>query len=138
MLRLMTAATVEPVTVADAKLRLRIDGDALDAAIRDMITSAREIVELQTGYALAEASYEWTPVGPIGDLPIQPAVIVSEVGATPIVFRTQPGPAPQALRSAVILLVGDLLANTEASSESQLIENPAFQTLIFPYRRVLP
>ncbi len=138
MLYLMTAATAEPVTVAEAKSRLRFDGDALDADISKMISAAREIVEQQTGYALADASYAWNPGGAGDVLPIQPATVTSEAGARPILFTTTPGPAPEALRTAILLLVGDMLANTEASVPVQLHDNPAFQTMIFPYRRVLP
>lgn len=139
MLRTVTAAIAEPIDIAEVKFRLRIDGTAFDTYLPAMITAAREIVERQTGYALVVASYEWTPEGDrTTPLPIWPGTVTSEEGDYPILFTTDPGPAPEALRSAICLLVGDQLANTEANTEKLLSENPAVQNLMFPFRRVLP
>lgn len=137
MLHLLIAATDEPVDVEEAKRRLRFDGDALDADIRRMISAGREAVEQHTGYALAEASYSWSPVGTGAELPIQPAIVTSEEGVRPILITTKPGPAPESLRSAVIFMVGEMLRNPELTVE-QVAENPVFQQLVFPWRRVLP
>lgn len=139
MLRTVTAATDEPVDVEWVKFRLRIDTDALDDHLPSMITAAREIVERQTGFALVEASYEWSPEGDrTTPLPLWPGTVTSEEDVYPILFDTTPGPAPEPLKSAICLLVGDLLANTEANTEKLLSENPAVQNLMFPFRRVLP
>lgn len=139
MLRALTVAAAEPVSVEEAKLRLRLDSNVLDADVGRMITAAREIVERMTGFALAEVSYEWTPVGErVSPLPIAPGQVTSEAGSYPILFDSKPGIAPESLKSAILLLVGDMLANTEANTDKPLSENPALQTLIFPYRRVMP
>lgn len=144
MLRIVTQATVEPLTLESAKTRLRIDDDSLDLVLPDMISAAREIVERQTGYALSDTSYEWTPepdadgVTPTSPLPILPATVTSEADVTPIVFKCVPGPVPYALLAAMVLLVGDQIANTEANVEKPLSANPAVQDMIFPFRRVLP
>jgi hypothetical protein len=143
MLRLVTQATTEPVSIDIVKTRLRLDDD-LDAVLPGMISAARELVERQTGYALADAEYEWTPQ-PDADgnartspLPILPATVTSDEGATPITFKTVPGPAPWALVSAVLLLIGDQIANTEAHVEKPLTVSPAVADMIFPFRDVLP
>jgi len=139
MLRLEEPASTEPVSVEEVKRRLRIDHAALDVDLPGMITAAREQVEQQTGYALADAVWAWQPpTAALEPLPIAPGTIESEDGALPVVFKAAPGPAPRALCQAIILLVGDMVANTEAATEKQLFENPAVQNLIFPFRRVLP
>lgn len=138
MLRVTTAATAEPVTLAEAKQHLYVTHNSDDALIGAFITAARETVERQTAYALATASYEWTPEGGrTSPLPIAPGTVTSAADAYPITFDTVPGPAPAALKAAILLLVGDLYANREASGD-KLEENPAVQNLMFPYRRVLP
>jgi hypothetical protein len=141
MLRVVTqaAADTEPVTLAEAKLHLRADGGDSDTLISALITAAREVVERQTGYALAATSYEWTPEGDRTEpLPILPGTVTSGLGVYPILFATVPGVTPAALKAAILLLVGDLFTNTEAGTEKVLAENPAVQNLMFPFRRVLP
>ncbi|WP_417251070.1 head-tail connector protein [Castellaniella sp.] len=139
MLRVTVAATVEPITVADVKVVLRLDDTGFDTVLPAMIAAAREIVERQTGLALASATYEWTPIaGRTEPLPLLPAVITSGEGIYPMTLQTTATVAPEALKAAMYLLVGDMIANTEASTERALVENPAFDRLIAPYRRSLP
>lgn len=139
MLRVVAQAAVEPVTLLEAKAHLRVDDGDSDTLIGSLITSAREIVERQTGYALAAASYEWTPEGDrVAPLPIEPGEVTSDVGAYPILFTAAPVATPAALKAAILLLVGDLFASREAATEKPLTENPAVQNLMFPFRRVLP
>lgn len=138
MLRLVTPATEEPVTLSEARAQLSVLHPAHDAMISSLITAGRELVERLTGYALAEASYEWTPEGGRTEpLPILPAALDSEEGVYPIAFTTKPGPAPEMLKRAILLAVGDLFENRE-SGGSKIEENPAFQRLTFPFRRILP
>ena len=63
MLRVVTPATAEPVSVEDVKAHLRVTHAADDALLEAQITAAREHVEAFTGLALAEASYVWHPEG---------------------------------------------------------------------------
>lgn len=63
MLRLVTPAAEEPVTLEEVKAHLRVTHDHDDALISAQIASARHTVELQTGVALAEAEYLWAPEG---------------------------------------------------------------------------
>lgn len=139
MLRVVTAALSEPVTLAEAKAHVYAVHDEDDALLTGLIAAARESVERQTGYALAAASYEWTPEGSrTSPLPIWPGAVTSAEGEYPILFDTTPGPIPAPLRAAILLTVGDLYANREAGTDKPLTENPAVQNLMFPYRRVLP
>lgn len=58
MLKVITAATQEPVTLLEAKLFLRVDVDADDTLITALISAAREYAEHYTGATLADATYE--------------------------------------------------------------------------------
>lgn len=51
-LTLLMPPATEPVTLAEARLRLRVGSDAHDATINQWIAAARERVELETGRAL--------------------------------------------------------------------------------------
>lgn len=63
MLRVVTPATAEPLTVEDVKAHLRVTHAADDALLAAQITAAREHVEAFTGLALVAASYAWHPEG---------------------------------------------------------------------------
>lgn len=58
MFKVITPVAVEPVTVAEAKLHLRVDNSDEDALIGALITAAREYGEHYTGCALAPATLE--------------------------------------------------------------------------------
>lgn len=80
MLRVVTPAVAEPVTVEDVKAHLRVTHAADDALIAAQITAAREHVEAFTGLALVAATYSWQPsaqgyAGWRPDLPLLPATV---------------------------------------------------------------
>lgn len=59
--KLKTAPTVEPVTLSEAKLHLKIDSDTTDdALITALITAAREMAENYTGRAFVNQTWEAT------------------------------------------------------------------------------
>lgn len=58
--RLITAPSVEPVSVAELKAHLRVTSSADDGYLGTLITAAREYAEQQTGRALAEQTREYT------------------------------------------------------------------------------
>jgi len=59
-LTITTPPTAEPVTLAEAKDHLRVDGTAEDAYITALIQAARAWVENFTTRQLVQATYEWT------------------------------------------------------------------------------
>lgn len=80
MLRVVTPAGTEPVSVAHVKAHLRVTHAADDGLLGAQITSAREVIEMETGVALAEADYLWAPEHPprcgyVASLPLWPATL---------------------------------------------------------------
>jgi uncharacterized phiE125 gp8 family phage protein len=59
-LKLITPASTYPVTLAEAKLHLRVDGTDEDTLITALITAATEMAEQETGRALMTQTWELT------------------------------------------------------------------------------
>jgi len=57
-IKTITAPTAEPITLAEAKLHLKVDIDDDDDLIEGLITSARQYAESVTRRAIASATYE--------------------------------------------------------------------------------
>lgn len=155
MLRTITLATDEPVSLDDAKAHLRVMHAQDDALIDGQITSAREWLEQVTGLALAEASYRYT--GELRCIPIAPAEVTSIKALQPdntwavdpavtydadrnlllgakaeqhmVEFTTKPENVPKAICDAIKLRVQALYENENVD---QL--NEAAYQLAFPYR----
>ena len=82
-LQLITPPAVEPVTLADAKLHLKVDTSDDDALIARLITAARARSEWHTGRALNTQSWilwldSWPQCGII-EIPLPPLQDVSSV-----------------------------------------------------------
>lgn len=56
--RLITAPTTEPITLAEAKLQLRVDNNDEDALIQGFITAAREHAEQVTRRSIMPQTWE--------------------------------------------------------------------------------
>jgi uncharacterized phiE125 gp8 family phage protein len=81
-LRVITRATVEPITLADAKLHLRVDDDTDDTLIGALISAARDYCERFTGLALTAQSLEYILDGRDEIfLPISPVSSVESVAS---------------------------------------------------------
>lgn len=172
MLIVTTAATVEPVTLAEAKAHLRVTDSSSDTLIGALITAAREAVEQNTGRALAAAEYRHASeeeIASLNRLPLWPVDSVSEVSYADadgarvvidpadyvvdgdratvalvpptdgtrlsVVFAVDPSNTPVALKQAILLLIGDMFANSEATITGESVaHNPAVDRLLGPYR----
>lgn len=83
---LLAGPAEEPVSLAEAKAFLKVDGDAEDALITTLIGAARLHVEGVTGKALLAQSWrivldDW-PEGGVVKLPVSPLISVTEIAAT--------------------------------------------------------
>jgi uncharacterized phiE125 gp8 family phage protein len=84
MALIMTSApAIEPVTLADAKAHLRVDGTAEDAFISSLIITARLQVEAALGLALIQQGWSWRldrwPASGAVELPLRPVAAVQSV-----------------------------------------------------------
>lgn len=74
----------EPITLAEAKARLRYDGSDEDGLINELITAARQRVEQETNRTLLQHTRTLTldrwPPGGLIFLPNPPAIAVSSIG----------------------------------------------------------
>lgn len=79
----LSAPSVEPVTLSEAKAHLRVESDHEDLLILDLIKVARQELERQTGLCLIDQSWrlfldQWPSCGSI-DLPLRPVKEISEI-----------------------------------------------------------
>jgi len=82
----MTAApAAEPLTIAEAKAHLRVDGDHDDSFISSLIITSRLQIEAALGLALITQSWRFTldawPAGRTIELPMRPVHSVAAVTA---------------------------------------------------------
>lgn len=84
MLRLVTEATTEPITLAEAKAWLDISADTWDDKITSGIKSARATIEKALGFALVETVYDYYIYNYDGfiDLPYHTVAAVNSVKST--------------------------------------------------------
>ena len=187
-LSVVTAPTVLPVSMAEAKAHLRIDDDYSDTLIYGLIKAATNHVEAVTRRRLVQQTLSYTlPDFPAGDiiLPVQPVSSVSSVNyinasgvstaftsftlindgpksrvvlnynvswpstrehgnAVTVQFvagydpttdspQSLTGNIPSDLKTAILLIVGDLYENREATPPFESNPNPAVTALISPY-----
>ena len=80
-LKLVTAPTEEPVSLADAKLHLRVDGTTDDTLITALIVAARKWAEEYTGRQFVTATWDWFLDGfcPSFSVPLPPLQSVTSI-----------------------------------------------------------
>ena len=90
-LKLITAPAVEPITLAEAKLHLRVDAATEDAMITDMIFAARQAAEGELNRALITQTWErvldafpasYLPLGMPPVVSVQSVTYIDPAGAT--------------------------------------------------------
>ena len=126
MLKIVTAATAEPLSLEEAKLFLRVDTDADDTLITALISAAREYAEHYTQTTLASVVYEYaldafpadainlpqaasvtvesvkyTDTGGAEQTLDPTAYVLSDYGMTPFIYPLQSWPTTAAIRNAV-------------------------------------
>lgn len=83
-LKLITAPTVEPLSILDLRDHLRLpSGGSEDAMLARWLTSARTLVEQATGRALITQTWEYVldrwPAGGVLEVPLPPLVSVTSI-----------------------------------------------------------
>ena len=80
---LTAGPAVEPVTLAEAKTHLRVDGTAEDTLVASLIITSRLHVEAAMGLALITQSWSWFfdawPAGAAVKLPLRPVQSITAV-----------------------------------------------------------
>ena len=102
---LITPPATEPVSLAEAKLYLRIDQDDEDDLIRALVVAARLLVEAASGRMLIDQGWRivldrW-PAGGVLRLPLSPVRQVTGVRV-----RDAAGAAAELAASALVLEIG--------------------------------
>ncbi|NNM72652.1 head-tail connector protein [Enterovirga aerilata] len=107
---------VEPVTLAEAKAYLRLDGDDEDAVVASLVAAARQVLECATRRAFIAQTWRvrldrW-PEGRVVALPLAPVLAVAAV-------RVSPGAGPA-------LVLDPALWRLETDAEPpRLVADPA-------------
>lgn len=155
------AAPESLITLERARLQCKVDEPERDPELTDAIDAARAWVEEYLGVPVGERQLRLTfkawagsallpfDVSEILSVTAAGAPVASEAyeldgrtlyvpGAAPVVVELKTGytsatlPAP--VRSAMLLLLADLVAHKQRQSKTQLYDNSAFLEMLWPYR----
>lgn len=147
MLKIVTAATTEPIDLAEAKLFLRVDTDADDTLIAALIAAAREFAEHYTQASFANVAYELAldafPLDAISlpsaanptvesikyldtagaEQTLNPdAYVLSDYGMVPFIYPLQAWPSTGAYRNAVRIRYSSEASNISAAARAAMLE----------------
>lgn len=106
-LTLLTAPSVEPVTLAEAKAHLKIDTSDDDALVTTLITAARARAEWHTGRAFVtqrwQQSFDTWPDNDSAELALPPLISVEEIATiAPDGIRTVLSPSTTRVDAASV------------------------------------
>jgi uncharacterized phiE125 gp8 family phage protein len=136
MLSLVTAPTLEPVTLAEAKLQCRVDHDDEDALFLSLIRVAREHAETYTGRAFLLQTWDLIGRFPVEQrcqirIPFAPLVSVASVTYRDPVGTTQTwssaryrvvNPAgPASARAWIEPQIGEIYPITDSSADAMTV-----------------
>lgn len=151
----------EPViTLARAKLQCKLDGNERDDEVQDAIETARAWAQEFTQRAIGQVQTlkctfeDWLGYAALPFIPSEIVSVTDAAGAVvstiagrtvtatataPVVITfkvagytttTLPGP----VKSAMLLMIADLIRNPQGQVEVELYENKAVKSLLWPYR----
>lgn len=162
MLKRVTAASVFPVTLAEAKLQCRVDYDDDDTLFLHYIAAANEKIGAMCGLVLGEEVWELTVTDPVGEValckpPVTSLVSVNGEVATAYTMTvdgdlavvsgdwpagkvaiqfTAGGDAPLGAKSAMMFLIAHWYQNREGTSTDVPKEIPyAIESMVSEHRR---
>lgn len=80
-IRIKTDLTIEPLTLAEAKLYCKVTGSTEDAVITELITTARQLVEKYLSISVAEKTIyaSWIETPDELELPYGPVISVDKI-----------------------------------------------------------
>ena len=142
-LKLISGPADPVVSLDEAKLHLRVDGDDENMLIQGFIDAAVAYLDGADGVlgrALAPQEWEVTFCGSkAGDLPLVPVIDsqqpVTADGETTVRFRAgYPDGVPAPIRAAILLHVGTLYHNREQEADKWQ-PTRAYEALLAPHRR---
>lgn len=164
----MNPTIVTPATpvidLARAKLHCKIAGSDRDAEVTDAVASAQAWAQAWLGIALGQQRLAWRydawagcatlPYDVTGVVSVTASGVavpytqggrrfdVASDAAPPVVITIDCGltaaQVPPPVKSAMLLVVGDLIRNQQAQVEVQLYRNAAVENLLALYRERLP
>lgn len=159
--KIITPAT-QVIDLARAKLQCKITGMDRDADVSDAIAAARDYTQAFLGYPVGPQTLQYTFAIWCGSVTF-PFDVTSVVSATaagvavaplpsigaddrtltfkavaPVVIQVTCGytiaTLPATVKSAMLLMIADLVRNPQAQSEVQLYKNHAVDNLLWPHR----